>query len=444
MPTLNFKGKQEIAKHHLSVPQRRLVPDISKSILPSCPILDIANTNLIIHGDNLHALKALLPTYAGRVKCIYIDPPYNTNRDRRDTVYNDHVDSPLMQQWFNDNNLFDLGPHDKWLCMMYPRLHLLRDLLSEDGVIFVSIDDKEHHHLRVIMDEIFGKENFVVCIPWESGSPKNDTDISIQHEYILIYAKTKRKKNRRLKHTNAKTWFQEPSFAVFPDELSKDGFSNPDNDPRGIWKLQSFSAPHIRPSLTYVITNPRTKQTFLPPEGRCWRMNEKSYKRNLQDNRILFGIKGTSGPQLKVFYEDIKNLGVTPQSWFTRDIGTNAEGTLELKQIFSSNMKFDYPKPRRMIQRLLKMASRSDDIVLDSFAGSGTTAHAVLALNKEDSNNRKFILIECEDYANTITAERVRRVINGIPDARDVALRDGLGGEFMYCSLGEQSTMFDI
>ncbi len=449
MPTLDFKGKQHIYAHHLSVPYRPLIPDASKSIHPP-PICDtnvlkterayssLPDSNLIIHGDNLHALKALLPTYAGRVKCIYIDPPYNTGKEG--WIYNDRVNSPLMRQWLADNKPVDgedLERHDKWLCMMWPRLHLLRELLAEDGVIFVSIDDNEQHHLRAIMDEIFGEENLVGCIPWESGAPKNDTDISIQHEYILAYAKTRRRNNRRLKRTNIKTWFQESSFAVFPDELSMDGFSNPDNDPRGAWKLQTFHAPNIRPNLTYPIINPETKQEFWPPEGRCWRMEEKHYRRNFQDNRILFGRRGTSMPQLKVFHEEVKVFGVTPQSWFTRSIGDNAEGTSDFKRIFSPSVKFDHPKPKRMIQRLLKMASRSDDIVLDSFAGSGTTAHAVLALNKEDGGNRRFILVECEDYADAITAERVWRVINGVPTARDSVLREGLGGEFTYCTLGE-------
>ena len=399
----------------------------------------MTDDNLIVHGDNLHALKALLPRYAGRVKCIYIDPPYNTGNEG--WVYNDRVNSPLMRQWLAENRPVDgedLERHDKWLCMMWPRLHLLRDLLSDDGAIFVSIDDNEQHHLRMMMDEIFGADNFVSEVPWESGSPKNDTDISIQHEYIVGYAKVRRKKDRRLKLSNYDTWFQQSDFAIRPEPLAIEGFSNPDDDPRGVWKLQTFHAPNIRPNLIYPIVNPVTKKEHWPPEGRCWRMTQEQFYSLLNDNRIVFGKSGNAMPHLKVFYENVIDFGVTPQSWWSGSkYGNNAKGTTEFISIFSRDRQFDHPKPSQLIKHIIKIATGPDDIILDSFAGSGTTAHAVLALNKEDGGNRKFILVECEEYADSVTAERVRRVINGVPNARDKSLQEGLGGSFTYCELGE-------
>ena len=433
MPSLEFKGKQHIYAHHLTVPYRPLVVDPAKSLRPTT-----ADSNLIIHGDNLHALKALLPRYAGRVKCIYIDPPYNTGNEG--WIYNDKVNSPLMQAWLQANSPVDgedLERHDKWLCMMWPRLHLLRELLSDDGAIFVSIDDNEQHHLRMLMDEIFGEANLVAEIPWASGSPKNDTDISVQHEYLIGYAKVRRQKDRRLRESNFSRWFSDPTFAIRPEPLSTDGFSNPDGDERGAWKLQTFHAPNIRPNLTYPIVNPETRQEHWPPSGRCWRMTQEQYLALQQDNRILFGRDGKSMPHLKVYYSEVKAFGVTPQSWWSGSkYGNNAAGTTEFKEIFGDAEKLDYPKPSQLVKHLLTLSTGPNDIILDSFAGSGTTAHAVLALNKADGGNRQFILVECEDYADSITAERVRRVINGVPGARDKALQAGLGGSFAYCTLG--------
>ena len=456
MPTLDFKGKQHIYAHHLTVPYRPLIPDDSKSVTAltpppyKCSKIDSdtpesntaahdAEDNLIIHGDNLHALKSLLPRYAGRIKCIYIDPPYNTGNEN--WIYNDCVNSPLMREWLQDNKPVDdedLERHDKWLCMMWPRLHLLRELLADDGAIFISIDDNEQHHLRSIMDEVFGEENLVANIPWESGSPKNDTDISVQHEYLVGYAKMRRQKDRRLKPANYEHWFDQPTFAMMPEPLSNEGFSNPDNDPRGVWKLQTFHAPNIRPNLTYPIVNPETGQEFWPPNGRCWRTTQEQFQRLMNEKRIVFGLRGKSMPQMKVFYENVKPFGVTPQSWWSRSkYGDNSRGTTEYKSIFANEVAFDHPKPSQLIRHLLKVSTGPNDIILDSFAGSGTTAHAVLQLNKEDGGNRKFILVECEDYADNITAERVRRVINGVPNARDASLREGLGGSFTYCTLGK-------
>ena len=432
MPTLDFEGKEIVHSYHLAVPHRPLLPDAAKSLHPAGD-----GDNLIIQGDNLHALKALLPRYAGRVKCIYIDPPYNTGNEG--WAYNDNVNSPLMKGWLNQVvGRDDQSRHDKWLCMMWPRLQLLRELLADDGAIFVSIDDNEQHHLRMLLNEIFGAENFIAEIPWESGSPKNDTDISVQHEYIIGYAKVRRQKDRRLKQSNYERWFNQPDFAIRPEPLSADGFSNPDNDPRGAWKLQTFHAPNIRPNLTYPIVNPETKEEHWPPSGRCWRMTQEQFQGMMNDNRIIFGKAGTSMPQLKVFYETMRHFGVTPQSWWSGPKYSNSSGgTTEVREVFPQGQHFPYPKPSQLIKHLAKLATGPEDIILDSFAGSGTTAHAVLALNKEDGGNRKFILVECEGYADSITAERVRRVINGVPGAKDESLRKGLGGSFTYHTLGD-------
>ena len=443
MPTLDFKGKQHIYAHHLAVQYRPLIPDADKSVkrdtdggAADAPPDD----NLIIHGDNLHALKALLPRYANRVKCIYIDPPYNTGNEG--WVYNDKVNSPLMRQWLKDNGAVDgedLERHDKWLCMMWPRLQLLRELLADDGVIFVSIDDNEQHHLRMLMDEIFGDDNFVTNISWQSRtSVQNDTDISVNHEHILAYAKIRRKTDRRLKRSNAERWHTTEGFAMYPAPLSDNRFSNPDNDPRGLWRADLFHAPNIRPNLTYEIQNPVTGEKFLPPESRCWRMTQDRYLEALADNRIVFGKSGEGKPQLKVFYNEVAEYGRVETTWFDApNNGTAALGTQELEAIFGIRKVFQHPKPTQVIEHLLRLSTKEDALILDSFAGSGTTAHAVLALNNEDGGNRKFILVECEDYADSITAERVRRVINGVPAARDKALKDGLGGSFTYCELGD-------
>ena len=437
MPTLDFKGKQIIYAHHLTIPYRPLVPDAAKSLNPSG-----ADDNLIIHGDNLKALKALLPRYAGRVKCIYIDPPYNTGNEG--WAYNDKVNSPLMKEWLHqtvDNE--DLERHDKWLCMMWPRLQLLRELLSDNGVIFISIDDNEQQHLRILMDEFFGEDNFVTQIAWQSrASVQNDTDISVNHEHILVYAKLRRKSDRRLRSSNIRTWWTAEGFTIYPLFLGDDRFRNPDNDPRGPWKADPFDAPNVRPNLTYEIENPNTSEKFLPPEGRCWRVTQERYLELLADNRILFGRKGKTRPQLKVFYDEVQSFGQIETTWFdAAKVGTTTEGTQEIEAIFQRRYVIQHPKPSRLVKHLLQLSTQANDIVLDSFAGSGTTAHAVLALNKEDGGNRKFIMVEFEDYADSITAERVRRVINGVPEARDAALREGLGGSFTYCTLGDPIDM---
>ena len=422
MPTLDFKGKQHIYAHHLTVPYRPLVPDDDRSLNPGG-----ADDNLIIHGDNLHALKALLPRYAGKVKCIYIDPPYNTGNE--DWVYNDRVNSPLMKAWLDENSPVDnedLERHDKWLCMMWPRLHLLKELLSDDGVIFVSIDDNEQHHLRILMDEIFGEENFVTSIAWQKKvSPSNDAKyFSYDHEYVAVYAKDKADwRPNRLPMSHRQTKY----------------YRNPDNDPRGPWNSSTYTCNKTRwerPNLYYSITNPHTGEEIYPKETAVWAYSRKVYERHELEGLIYWGKNRDAKPRFKKFLQGARE--VVPRTvWQYADVGHTQSATQEIQAVLQDNANgFQTPKPSALLTRVLQIGADRDALILDSFAGSGTTAHSVLALNKEDGGNRKFILVECEDYADTITAERVRRVIDGVPGARDESLREGLGGSFAYCTLG--------
>ncbi len=413
MPTLDFKGKQHIYAHHLGVANRPLVPDEARSLNS-----DVVDDNLIIHGDNLNALKALLPRYAGRVKCIYIDPPYNTGNEG--WVYNDKVNSPLMRAWLTENGPVDgedLERHDKWLCMMWPRLHLLRELLSDDGVIFVSIDDNEQHHLRMMMDEIFGEDCFLAEFVWKSRQNRdnrNVTGASIDHEYILCYGTSIRGEERKI-----------------------DLYSNPDDDPRGDWasgNMVGLATGEARPNLHFDLIDPETGINYgCPPRG--WRYDQQRMLELISEGRIIWPENPRGRPRVKVFLKELRNAFTGFSSIVGDGIFTRS-GTQEIEEVFSSRV-VEFPKPSELIRQLILQGCPNEGIVLDSFAGSGTTAHAVLALNKEDGGNRKFILVECEDYAASITAERVRRVIEGVPNAGDKSLRDGLGGSFTYCTLGD-------
>ena len=423
MPTLEFKGKQHIYAHHLTVAYRPLVTNPQLSLNPA-----EADDNLIIHGDNLHALKALLPRYAGQVKCIYIDPPYNTGNE--DWLYNDNVNSPLMREWVKANSPVDgedLERHDKWLCMMWPRLHLLKELLADDGVIFVSIDDNEQHHLRMMMDEIFGLQNFVTSIAWQKKvSPSNDAKyFSYDHEHIIVFAK------------NKESW--SPNRLPM-NEKQKGYYKNPDGDPRGPWNSSTYTCNKTRwerPNLYYPITNPHTGLEVYPKETAVWKYGKDLYEQHEKESLIYWGANKSAKPRYKKFLKDAKN--VVPRTiWQYTDVGHTQAATQELQTILDVNPNvFHTPKPSALLSRILGIGADKDSIFLDSFAGSGTTAQAVLALNKEDGGNRKFILVECEDYADSITAERVRRVINGVPGAKDASLKEGLGGSFTYCTLGD-------
>ena len=420
MPTLDFKGKQHIYAHHLTVPWRPLVPNPEKSIGTGA-----IDDNLIIHGDNLHALKALLPRYGGRVRCIYIDPPYNTGNEG--WIYNDNANGPLLKQWLKDQSPVDgedMERHDKWLCMMWPRLHLLRELLSDDGVIFISIDDNEVHHLRMLMDEVFGEENFFVTQTRRAmHTVRNSSkDFNLNADYVVTYAKNK-------------SWFAERQERYIRVRTDKsDRYPKDDGDGRGPYKLDPLSARNYYEPYTFTFGN---GTTWSAPAGRYPAYSRETLRQLEDDDRIDFAGRE---PRVKRYLSDVQE-GQPPNAVLDPDIvGFNASGTRTLSDIFGTGGVFPQPKPVELIRYLLELLRDPNAIVLDSFAGSGTTAQAVLNLNKQDGGDRRFILVECEDYADSITAERVRRVISGVPEAKNTELRGGLGGSFTYCTLGEPVT----
>ena len=418
MPRLSFKGKVFVENHHLAVPFHELLPVREKGLSEKASLRD----NLIVHGDNLAALKSLLPTYHGKVKCVYIDPPYNTGNER--WAYNDNVNSPLMQDWLGrvvDRD--DLTRHDKWCCMMLPRLKLLRELLREDGVIFVSIDDNEVHHLRALMDEVFGEENFLATVIWEKvyGPKSSAKHFSENHDFVVAYARQKEMFTRNL----------------LPRTSEADArYRNPDDDPRGPWKPSDLSARNPYSKGVYSISCPSDRLIPGPPTGNYWRYSEEKFWELDGDNRIWWGSDGNQVPAIKRFLSEVQQ-GLVPETIWTYEEVNHTQGAKKtLLQILPERLPDFTSKPFELIARILQIATGPDSIVLDSFAGSGTTAHAVLAQNREDGGNRRFILVECEPYADDLTAERVRRVINGIPDANDDALKAGLGGTFSYFELG--------
>ncbi len=413
---LEFEGKQHIYGHHLTVPISPLVPDYDESVPDADGQYD--DDNLIIHGDNLVALKALMPRYAGRVKCIYIDPPYNTGNEN--WVYNDNVNSPLMQKWLEDNKPVDgedLERHDKWLCMMWPRLHLLRELLTDDGVICISCDDTELSNLISIMNEIFGEKNKEEIICWRRRhNQPNDKSkpIAKTTEFIVVYSKNL-ERLKELKSFNG---------------ISLSGnFSNPDNDPRGPWASKPWKSGSNQTGTRYTIVTP----TGVVHDEE-WLGTELTYQELYDDGRITFSRNGRGLPRKKYYKSERALEGQAPHNfWSHEEFGSNQEASSELNEL---GVDFSNPKPSRLLATILQIFSNPGDIVLDSFAGSGTLAHAARRISVE-LGDRKFILVECEDYADTITAERVRRVIRGVPDARDDILQEGYGGSFTFCTLGE-------
>ena len=420
MPSLQFKGRVFVENHHLAVPFHELQAIRTKGLSKKASLHD----NLIVEGDNLAALKALMPTYHGKVKCIYIDPPYNTGNEG--WAYNDNVNSPMMQDWLGKVvDREDLTRHDKWCCMMLPRLKLLRELLRDDGAIFVSIDDNEVHRLRCLMDEVFGEENFVATTVWQKVfSPKNTAKyFSEDHDFIVVYA-------RDIEH-----WT--PNLLKRGDRAIA-RYKNPDNDPRGPWSSSDLTARNFYSSGTYEVTSPSGKK-FKPSVGNYFRVAPEKFINLDANGRIWWGPDGNSMPRLKRYMSDVKK-GVVPQTlWFHSDVGHTQDAKKELLSVLDfekSEDVFNTVKPTTLVRRILQIATDRDSIVLDSFAGSGTTAHAVLAVNKEDGGNRRFVLVECENYVDSITAERVRRVIKGVPSAKDKALEAGLGGTFSYFKLG--------
>ena len=409
--------------------------------------------NLYIEGDNLEVLKLLQESYLGKVKMIYIDPPYNTGHDfvYPDSFIMDNEDYNEGTGYFDEDgnvnysreNSSTAGKyHSDWCSLLYSRLLLARNLLKDDGVIFISIDDNEVDNLRKICDEVFGEANLVAEIPWQSrASIQNDTDFSINHEYICVYAKRRRQENRRLKESNYSEWHKHDSFVCRPLPLDKDKFDNPDNDPRGPWKADPFDAPNVRPNLTYPVTNPNTGEQHLPPRGRHWRFLPEKFSSALADNRIIWTNNGLGRPQLKVFYEEKKEFGSVDNSWFSAEkIGTSTNGTKELMKIFDGTAYFDTPKPISLLLKLITLGNTCEnDIILDFFSGSATTAHAIMQLNAEDGGNRKFIMVQlpepCDEkseaykagYSNIceIGKERIRRAAKKISEEHPDAKFDG-------------------
>lgn len=450
MPTLQFKGKTLVENLHLGVPYHELLPVRDKGLSQKATLKD----NMIISGDNLLGLKALLPTYHGKVKCIYIDPPYNIGTEN--WRYNDRVNSPMMQEWFGKVvDREDLTRHDKWLCMMLPRLKLLRELLRDDGAILVSIDDNEVHRLRCLMDEIFGEDNFLGSFVWE-GTVKNDAHfISVGHDYVLCYAKrieslrANRTRWRVLKEgvdevqQKAQEFLEnrQNDFEAASQDL-RSWFSSLDKghkafahrhyrciDSKGVYFPGDISWPSGE-GPTYEVLHPDTgRPVKVPATG--WRFSkQETMQQAISEGRVHFAPDETRVPNLKRYLADTDHQVLT--SVFYRD---RRAAHKDLVHVLP-DADFEYPKDESIIRRLLEAVTSGDDIVLDSFAGSGTTAHAVLALNKQDGGNRRFILIECEDYIDSTTAERVRRVIKGVPSAKDESLEAGLGGTFSYFELG--------
>jgi site-specific DNA-methyltransferase (adenine-specific)/adenine-specific DNA-methyltransferase len=421
MPTLDWIGKKAVVNHHEQVPYRLLKCD------PALSAGDPEAENLLVQGDNLLALKALLPYYAGQIKCIYIDPPYNTGNEG--WVYNDNVNSPEIKAWLNKtvgSEDEDLSRHDKWLCMMYPRLVLLRKFLREDGAIFISIDDNEQDNLKLLMNEIFGQRNFIAQICWQKKfSPQNDaTYFSDMHDFILVYAKkTKSTKNDIVGFK---------MFGLDRTEEMDDRYTNLDNDPRGIWTSSDLTVKTYSADYDYPITTP-SGRVVNPPNGRCWFTSKERMLALISDGRVWFGKNGKNVPRLKRFLSDVKDE-VTPTTWWPhQDVGHNQQAKQELKDILQDiEAPFQTPKPLLLLKRILKLSTTSNDLILDSFAGSGTTGHAILKLNKEDGGNRRFILVEMEEtVAQTVTAERLKRVIKGYGEQK------ALDGGFRFCKLGE-------
>lgn len=365
--------------------------------------------NFLIEGDNLVSLKLLEKTHNKSITCIIIDPPYN--RGLNDFSYDDNY---VMRD--------DKFKHSKWLSFMKKRLLIAQKLLTRNGVIFINIDDNEFAQLKILCDEIFGEVNFVACFPWHNRtSMQNDTDISINHEYILCYAKNRRQKDRRLKINNSSKWFVLNDFVFQPEPLDESKFSNPDNDPRGKWKTDPFDAPAIRPNLTYEILNPVTGVKYLPPKGRHWRIEKSKYELLLADNRIVFGKTGTGKPQLKVFYKELLDKGQIYDSWLNSEkFGTSTEGKKELLAIlndFPPEKIFDTPKPTKLYKELLKMVispKQKNPIVLDFFAGSGTTGQSVMQYNQNVDSLHELKYILCTNNQNQICEhayERLKRII---------------------------------
>jgi len=434
---LNWAGKSDAFRVLQSPTTATLVPCKEESV-------GFDDTeNIFIEGENLEVLKVLQKSYFGKIKMIYIDPPYNTGNDKfiypdkfsesRDEYLSrigdrDETGYMTREGLFRKNSKDSGHYHSNWLSMMYPRLFLARNLLREDGVIFVSIDDNEVHNLRLLMNEVFGEENFLGNIVWQKKyGPANDAKgISTTHEHVLCYSR------------NTEYW--SPFLLPRSDDQLK-AFQNPDNDQRGRWRASDLSARTYSENCDYPIVIPSGK-TVYPPPSRSWIITKKRYTELVEDNRIWFGVDGKGRPMQKKFISEVKE-GITPQTWWDRTFaGDNKIARYELKNIFPENV-FDTPKPSSLIKRAVEIGCKND-IILDFFAGSATTAHAILDLNKEDGGNRKFIMVQlpekCDEKSEAFKAgyetiaeigkERICRVIKNIKEEKQTKLDvDGTTGK---------------
>lgn len=451
MPTLNWIGKDKVTHHHLDVPFRTLVPQAPYGD-PS-----VAGENLVIHGDNLEALKALLPLYEGQVNVVYIDPPYNTGNEG--WVYNDNVNDPKIKKWLGEvvgKEGEDLSRHDKWLCMIYPRLKLLQRLLRTDGVILVSIDDIEISNLKLVLDEVFGRANRIGTVVWRNVTDNNPTRVSVEHEYVVVYAKSisdtapewkssdlavkdrllqigqdfiDKYPNQEQRQEEYSKWFRDNKDQIWPFEDYK--FIDEGGIYTGSRSVHNPGKEGYRYDVIHPITGRPCKQPLMG-----YRFPQETLNDLLSKGKVLFGATEEKLIELKLYAADYRSKLPSVVELDSR-MGTN-----EIKSIFpESKRPFDFPKPSAFIEELLSfVAAEPTSLILDSFAGSGTTAHALLKLNKADGGHRRFVLIEREDYAETITAERIRRVIDGYgPNDKKIA---GLGGGFTYATLGP--TIFTV
>ena len=446
MPTLEWIGKDKVVNHHLDVPFRVLERKYSFDENGQHNE-DNGSENMIIRGDNLEALKALLPRYEGRVKCIYIDPPYNTGNEG--WVYNDNVNDPKIKKWLGEvvgKEGEDLTRHDKWLCMMYPRLKLLQKLLADDGVIFVSLDFHEQPVMRLIMDEIFGASNYVseiACVNKPSGR-SDDKYIATAHESIIVYRKSpllvlggfepeeKITKRYNKRDTDGRLYREEdlrkrgthdertdrpnlfyPFF--FNQETGKLIVGNNDEKtPDGFIRIEPMKSKDVQGTWRWGQDTANAQKTYIHPR----------YMPNKQQWSLF-----------EWEYLDERGAAKPTTLWDFKDVNSERGTEVFIKYLGFKKEDFPNPKPVGTIQRILQIATAGDDIILDSFAGSGTTAHAVLNMNKADGGHRKFILVEMMDYADSITAERVKRVIRGYGEGKNAV--EGTGGNFSFYDLGE-------
>ncbi|HML39591.1 MAG TPA: site-specific DNA-methyltransferase [Bellilinea sp.] len=391
MPTLHWLNDEEARRATQGVPYRLLEED------PALSYGDPQTQNMLIQGDNLAALKSLLPYYAGQVKCIYIDPPYNTG-----SAF-EHYDDNIQ--------------HSTWLSLIYPRLELLRDFLSIDGSIWVSIDDSEAHYMKVILDEIFGRNNFIASNVWQKRySRENREAIGDVHEYVMVYA------------INPQA-FKETRNRISLSDNQKKIYKNPNNDPKGLWRPIPMTAQGYRPNQMYPITTP-TGVIHHPPEGRCWSLIEPEYKKLLEAGLIYFGKDNNSQPNVKRYLSNVD--GFVPWTWWPSDeVGHTDESKKEMQVLFGKDNVFETPKPERLLERVLTIATNSGDLVLDSFLGSGTSAAVAHKMG------RRYIGIEMGEHAVTHCVPRLKKVVDGEQGGISNTLKWQGGGGFRFYRLGE-------